>query len=143
MFTPVQPEGPFYPTHLLQNDSDLVNKIGAQTRALGEIIDVEGTVTDQNIKVISGVLVEIWQACHSGRYHHPNDSNSAELDPNFQYWGKAITNEKGYYKFRTIIPGVYPADIGWNRPPHIHFKISKNGYVELITQMYFEGHEPH
>ena len=26
------------------------------------------------------------------------------------------------------------------RPPHIHFKVSKRGYIELITQMYFPGH---
>ena len=27
----------------------------------------------------------------------------------------------------------------WQRPPHIHFKVSKRGYAELITQMYFAG----
>jgi protocatechuate 3,4-dioxygenase beta subunit len=25
------------------------------------------------------------------------------------------------------------------RPPHIHFKISKRGFSELTTQMYFPG----
>jgi len=25
------------------------------------------------------------------------------------------------------------------RPPHIHFKVSKPGFKELVTQMYFPG----
>lgn len=33
------------------------------------------------------------------------------------------------------------AAVGWTRPPHIHFKVTKRGYVELVTQMYFPGHE--
>jgi protocatechuate 3,4-dioxygenase beta subunit len=35
------------------------------------------------------------------------------------------------------MPGAYPASETWMRPPHIHFKIAKKGYVELTTQMYF------
>ncbi len=140
--TPVQPEGPFYPIDdQMDTDTDLIRVNGSEARALGEMIYVEGTVTDQNCNAVSGVLVEIWQACHSGRYNHPSDPNTAELDPNFQYWGKAVTNDKGYYKFRTIIPGAYPANEGWVRPPHIHFKVSRKGYLELITQMYFFGQE--
>jgi protocatechuate 3,4-dioxygenase beta subunit len=27
----------------------------------------------------------------------------------------------------------------WVRPPHIHYKVSRRGYKELITQMYFDG----
>ena len=83
--------------------------------------------------------MEIWQACESGKYNHPSDPNTAPLDPNFQYWGKAVSDNEGRYRFRTIVPGAYPADTGWVRPPHIHFKIARLGYVELITQMYFSG----
>ena len=52
-----------------------------------------------------------------------------------------MTDENGQYRFRTIIPGAYQADVDWMRPPHIHFKVSKRGYIELITQMYFAGEE--
>lgn len=52
-----------------------------------------------------------------------------------------MTDDQGRYRFRTILPGAYPADVGWIRPPHIHFKISRVGYKELITQMYFAGQE--
>ena len=37
------------------------------------------------------------------------------------------------------MPGSYPAGLDWERPPHIHFKVMKRGFVELVTQMYFPG----
>jgi len=140
--TPKQVEGPFYPVvDQVDKDGDLVYIKGSSTQALGEIVIVEGIVTDQHCTPVKNALVEIWQACHSGRYNHEADPNTAELDPNFQYWGRAITDANGFYRFRTIIPGAYPADTGWDRPPHIHFKISALRHRELITQMYFAGHE--
>ena len=140
--TPVQPEGPFFPViDQLDKDADLVIVQGRRQQASGEIVLVQGQVTDQFCQPVAGALVEIWQACVSGRYNHPSDTNSAKLDPNFQYWGKAVTDIKGYYLFRTILPGTYPARENWIRPPHIHFKISQRGYKELITQMFFAGQE--
>lgn len=140
--TPPQPEGPFYPIiDQLDKDSDLIVVAGAVEIAAGEVILVEGFVRDQNEVALPSALVEIWQACHTGKYNHPSDPNTAPLDPNFQYWGKAVTDENGFYRFRTILPGAYPAGDGWIRPPHIHFKIAKLGYNELITQMYFSGQE--
>jgi protocatechuate 3,4-dioxygenase beta subunit len=140
--TPVQPEGPFYPiVDQLDKDADLIHIKGSQKIAHGQVVMVQGVVIDQNCQPVSGVLVEIWQACHTGKYNHSSDPNPAPLDPNFQYWGKAVTNERGEYRFRTIVPGAYPAGQNWVRPPHIHFKVSKRGYMELITQMYFAGHK--
>jgi protocatechuate 3,4-dioxygenase, beta subunit len=88
---------------------------------------------------IANANVEIWQACESGRYNNPRDPNPAPLDPNFQYWGETYTSEEGEYIFKTIIPGEYPAAEGWVRPPHIHFRVAKLGYNDLVTQMYFKG----
>lgn len=138
--TPQQPEGPFYPVvDQVDKDADLIQVEGATKIAKGEIVIVQGVLTDQNCKPVAGALVDIWQACASGRYNHPSDPNTAPIDPDFQYWGKAITDSKGQYRFRTIKPGSYPADAGWIRPAHIHFKVSALGYIELITQMYFVG----
>lgn len=140
--TPAQIEGPFYPVvDQVDTDADLIQVLGATAPAVGEIVVVEGFVKSQTCVPVAGALVEIWQACHTGRYNHPSDPNTAELDPNFQYWGKAVTDIRGFYRFRTIIPGSYPADVGWDRPPHIHFKVAKVGYKELITQMYFSGNQ--
>jgi protocatechuate 3,4-dioxygenase, beta subunit len=142
ILTPTQPKGPFYPVaDQLDKNSDLVYVDNFSQAAEGRIIIVEGIVRDKNCTPVANVLVEIWQACHSGRYDHPSDTNTAPLDPNFQYWGMATTDANGLYRFRTILPGAYPADKTWVRPPHIHFKVSKKGYIELITQMYFAGEE--
>lgn len=140
--TPVQPEGPFYPIQdQLDKDTDLTQVRGKTATAEGEIVIVEGIVMDQNCRPAANVLVEIWQACATGRYNHPSDPNTAALDPNFQYWGKAVTDSYGHYKFKTIIPGAYPAGGDWIRPPHIHFKVSGLGFMELISQMYFAGED--
>jgi protocatechuate 3,4-dioxygenase beta subunit len=138
--TPSQTEGPFYPiTKQKDTDWDLIHVQGRQQKALGEVIIVEGQVLDQNCNPVADALVEIWQACQSGKYNHPNDPNPAPLDPDFQYWGRSLTDSEGKYLFRTILPGAYPADTDWTRPPHIHYKVHKRGYMELTTQLYFAG----
>ena len=53
-----------------------------------------------------------------------------------------LTDERGYYFFRTIKPGAYPFRNRINswRPAHIHFSVFGTGFAQrLITQMYFEG----
>ena len=142
--TPKQGTGPFYPTdHLphdvIDNDADLVTLEGNSNQAKGKVVFVTGRIMSDQCLPVSGALVEIWQACAAGKYNHPADMNPAPLDPNFQYWGKSFTDANGHYRFRTIIPGAYPASQDWDRPPHIHFKISCAGYTELITQMYFKN----
>ena len=53
-----------------------------------------------------------------------------------------LTDERGYYIFRTVKPGAYPYRNHVNswRPAHIHFSLSGQAFGQrLITQMYFEG----
>jgi len=49
------------------------------------------------------------------------------------------TDAEGRYAFTTIKPSAYKVDDDWARPPHIHYKVSRRGYHEIITQMYFAG----
>ncbi len=139
--TPAQTEGPFYPEKdQLDTDTDLTFVKDRTQRALGQVIYIQGRILDPKCKPLPNALVEIWQACASGRYNHSADPNvGAPLDPNFQYWGKAVTDAQGRYLFKTIKPGAYPADVDWDRPPHIHFKVQRLGYHELTTQLYFAG----
>ncbi len=141
--TPMQPKGPFYPVKDQEDkDTDLTVNGNSGSKAVGTIIYLSGKVMDGNCAPIRGAVVDIWQACASGRYNHPGDQdNDNPLDPNFQYWGLATTKEDGSYSFKTIMPGHYAAGDGWMRPPHIHFKVSRRGYKEIITQMYFEGNQ--
>jgi protocatechuate 3,4-dioxygenase beta subunit len=138
--TPPQTEGPFYPVRPHSDTNwDLTFVEGGRGRAAGDVVLVTGAVTDQDCSPVAGALVEIWQACASGRYDHPGDDSGLELDPHFQYWGRVLSDDQGRYLFKTIIPGDYPAGPGWQRPPHIHFKVTKRGFRELTTQMYFAG----
>jgi protocatechuate 3,4-dioxygenase beta subunit len=139
--TPAQTEGPFYPvTPQSDTNWDLTQIQGRAAAAVGERLYIVGQVTDQDCQPVAGALVEIWQACASGRYSHPGDTSGLELDRNFQYWGRVLTDSNGEYKFKTIIPGDYPASSTWQRPPHIHYKVQKRAHAELTTQLYFSGH---
>lgn len=138
--TPEQTEGPFYPVKAqADTDADLTILEGQTERARGEIVDLWVLVQDENCQPIPNALVDLWQACATGKYDHPNDPNEAEVDPLFQYWAKVRTDKTGLVKVRTIKPGAYPASDTWYRPPHIHFKVSGDGFEEVTTQMYFAG----
>lgn len=137
--TPAQTPGPFYPGESeFTTDNDLTRVPGASAAAVGEVIYIHGQVQDVACLPVANVNVEIWQACASGRYNNERDPNPAELDPNFKYWGETFTNAEGKFEFKTIKPGAYPADTDWDRPPHIHVRVAKRGYKDLITQMYFK-----
>lgn len=138
--TPAQTSGPFYPVvEQADKDADLTIFGDSPNVALGDIITVEGRVFDRDGVPIAGAVVDIWQANAAGRYAHERDWNPAPLDPNFQGWAILRTDPDGRYRFKTIKPGAYPAAQGWDRPPHIHFKVSRRGYHEITTQMYFEN----
>ncbi len=143
--TPAQPEGPFYMNTwdrirpvLHHNDLTWVND--PSKKAEGEVIFLTGQVTDIDCKPLDGAVVEIWQACRTGRYAHMADPSPAWLDPNFRYFGESVTDENGMYSFKTIKPGPYPVGSDWTRPAHVHFKVSAGLTTRMLTtQMYFAG----
>ena len=141
--TPAQADGPFYMnrwdrTKSVSHFNDLTWVENPNKKAEGEIIYVNGQVTDSDCRPVKGAIVEIWQACRTGRYAHIADPNSAWLDPNFRYFGEYITGDDGKYSFKTIKPGPYPVGPDWTRPAHVHFKISAGLEARMLTtQMYF------
>jgi protocatechuate 3,4-dioxygenase beta subunit len=140
--TPSNPEGPFYPKVVkADRDTDLTLINGHRKRAEGQVIRVTGEVLDHDGQPVEGALVDIWQANAHGRYDHPDDPAAAPLDPDFQGRGVVRTDARGRYSFVTIKPGAYAAggEGDWQRPPHIHFKVSHKDYEPLTTQMYFAG----
>lgn len=123
-------------------DNDLISNYAKAGDPVGERIIVHGRVLDENARPVRNTLVEIWQANASGRYRHKKDNYLGALDPNFGGCGRTITDENGYYFFRTIKPGAYPWRNWVNnwRPAHIHVSVFGSGFVQrLITQLYFEG----
>ena len=122
-------------------DHDMIRNYTGE-EAIGERTIVHGRVLDQNGRPVKGALIEAWQANAGGRYRHKKDGYLAPLDPNFGGCGRCLTDDEGYYFFRTVKPGAYPFrnySNSW-RMAHIHFSIFGAGMTQrLITQMYFEG----
>ena len=139
--TPSQTQGPFYPNPTIEqqlfNDTDLIQKLGDHEFAIGKRVIVEGVITDCAGMPLPNSIVEIWQACASGRYNHQfDDENPGLLDNNFQFWGRAITAKDGKYSFKTVIPGKYPG----RTARHIHYRVDSPGFRRLTTQCYFSDY---
>lgn len=123
-------------------DNDLILNYAKEGLPIGERIIVHGYVRDGFGRPMKNTLVEVWQANAGGRYRHKKDQYLAPIDPNFGGCGRVLTDENGYYCFRTIKPGPYPwrNQVSDWRPAHIHFSLSGDAWAQrLITQMYFEG----
>ena len=123
-------------------DNDLTLNFSQGGMPVGERIILHGRVLDGNGRPVPGTLVEIWQANASGRYRHKRDAYLGALDPNFGGCGRTLTDETGYYFFRTIKPGPYPwlNHVNSWRPRHIHVSVFGASFSQrLITQLYFEG----
>jgi protocatechuate 3,4-dioxygenase beta subunit len=136
--------GPSFGHGIIQPlDNDLIRNFSQDGgEAIGQRMIVYGQVLDENARPVRGTLVEFWQANAGGRYRHKREGYVAALDLNFGGCGRAITDDDGYYHFRTIKPGAYPWPNGGNdwRPAHIHFSVFGYAFAQrLITQMYFEG----
>ena len=95
----------------------------------GEFLFLSGklSTTDCETGIVSAVL-DFWQA----------DENGAYDNGGFNFRGKVLTDENGYYTLETIIPGKYLNGSQY-RPAHIHLKVQAEGYEDLVTQIYFEG----
>lgn len=118
-----------------ETSNNLAKKPGSFYRAYGEVIFIQGKITDSFNVPISGAVVEIWQTNAAGKYHSLLEPNSEYVDKNFSMSGRAITDNLGNYYFITIMPGSY-----LNRAPHINMNIYHQKFGKLETEFYFENH---
>ncbi len=134
--TPRATEGPYYPDHLpLDQDNDLVQCTGKEAAAMGTVASFGGRVLNADGKAMQGAVVELWQADNNGCYLHSKGvQRGKERDPMFQGFGKMETNEKGEYRFRTVMAGLYTG-----RTRHFHVAVVKDGKRLLTTQLFVEG----
>ncbi len=115
--------------------NNLAKKVGSFYRAFGEIIFLQGTVTDSFGVPIEGAVIEIWQTNAAGKYHTLLEPDSEFIDKYFSMSGRAITDNLGNYHFITIMPGS-----ATGRAPHININIYHPKFGKLETEMYFEKH---
>ena len=139
--TLTEKSGPVFGHGLIgERDNDLTAQ--HEGDPIGERVYVHGRVLDEDGRPVPGALLEVWQANAAGRYRHKVDGHDAPLDPNFGGAGRMLTDQDGYYWFKTIKPGPYPWGNHCNawRPAHIHFSLFGAGILSrLVTQMYFPG----
>jgi len=134
--TPRDIEGPFYPVSRREDEDNRLIKVNGQSvPAEGNQLALSGHLLTPSGQPIAGVVVEIWQTDTKGHYHHPAGAEPSQRDQNFQYWGKTVTTDDGYYDFQTLLPGHYTG-----RRPHIHFKIWQGDRTLLTSQIYFSNH---
>ncbi len=109
-----------------------------------ESVYFEGYVRDANGNGVEGVTMDVWEDAPNGLYenHDPDQ-------PDFNLRGRFLTDENGHYAFRAVRPVPYPIPdnetagellraMGHhpNRPGHMHFILSKDGYRTLVSQVY-------
>ena len=117
------------------NSNNLVKKTGSFYRAFGEIVLLQGQVTDSFGVPVVNATIEIWQANSAGKYHNLLEPDSEYIDRYFNMSGRAVTDNLGYYNFITIIPGSMA-----NRAPHINMNLKHKNFGTLETEVYFFQH---
>ena len=126
--------GPFFPPRYVDaGANDLTMFEGRQAK--GEVIEIRGRVMQEDGTALENLIVEIWQADAAGIYRHPADPRHAQADPDFLGWGRAATDGKGGYRFKTIRPGAPQG-----RLAHVNFMVMFSGLMRILkTTMFFEG----
>ena len=117
------------------NSNNLAKKPGSFYRAYGEIIFIQGNITDSFGIPIHNAVIEIWQTNSAGKYYTLLESGSCYIDKFFNMSGRAITDNIGNYHFITIMPGSTQG-----RAPHINMNIYHPRFGKLETEMYFVNH---
>jgi catechol 1,2-dioxygenase len=115
----------------------------------GQLLFMQGTVYDVDGSPLPGAQVEVWHANVLGNYSFFDKTQSA-----FNLRRTIITDGKGRYQFRSIVPVGYgcPPEgttqrlldkLGRHgrRPAHIHFFVSAPGHRKLTTQINIDGDE--
>ena len=115
----------------------------------GEVLFMDGVVTDTSGKPIAGAQVEVWHANTLGNYSYFDKSQSA-----YNLRRTIVTDAEGRYRFRSILPSGYGCppngstqqlldQLGRHgrRPAHIHFFVSAPDHRKLTTQINIDGDE--
>lgn len=104
----------------------------------------EGYICDADGTGLAGVTLDVWEDAPNGIYENLDPDQ-----PEYNLRGRFETDENGHYAFVAVRPVPYPIPdtetagellryMGHhpNRPGHMHFIISKDGYRPLISQIY-------
>jgi protocatechuate 3,4-dioxygenase beta subunit len=111
-----QTEGPFFNPSSPER-ADLV-----EPDTTGRLVEINGLVMTCSCRPVERTLVDLWHADEHGEYDNAG----------FRYRGHLFTDAEGRYRFRTILPAIYPG-----RTRHYHVKVRAPEQSVLTTQLYF------
>jgi protocatechuate 3,4-dioxygenase beta subunit len=111
-----QTEGPFFKPRSPER-TDL-----REPGAGGRQFELSGFVLTRGCRPLGGAVVDLWHADEKGEYDNTG----------FRYRGHFVTRPDGTFRFRTIVPAIYPG-----RTRHYHVKVQAPGSRLLTTQLYF------
>jgi protocatechuate 3,4-dioxygenase beta subunit len=139
--TPNTLAGPFYRL----DAPDLPDGADLSRDGRGAALEVAGVVRDLAGRGVAGALVEVWQANGDGLY----ENQVPDRQPEHNLRGRLRSGADGAFRFRTVRPKGYflPEDgpVGrlmnrlgrrLERPAHLHFRISADGYETLTTHVF-------
>jgi len=139
--TPNTLAGPFYRSDV----PDMPPGANISRDHKGDPLAVEGRVLALNGSPVAGALVEVWQANAEGLY----ENQEPDRQPEFNLRGRFRTDPQGRFHFLTVKPKGYalPSDgpvgqlmsalgLGLERPAHIHFRVSGEGFETLTTHIF-------
>ena len=136
--TTSQTVGPYFRIGMSYLDSPAV----CTQHAPGEHITVTGQVFDADgIPVTDGQL-EVWQADDQGRFAGFDPTERGPVSDGFIGFARVPLDERGSFRFHTVMPGGVPTLDGQLQAPHIVVMISMRGLLKhLYTRIYFDGQE--
>ena len=111
-----QTEGPYFKPSSPER-ADLV-----EPNAKSRLVAINGQVLTRLCRPVDRALVDLWHADEHGEYDNAG----------FRYRGHVFTDDEGRYRFRTIMPALYPG-----RTRHYHIKVQAPERPVLTTQLYF------
>ena len=123
-------EGPFYISNMpVVTTLNRWGKTGEAMRITGQVLSAAN-----GNAAIAGAKLEIWQTDGRGVYHPEENGDYADFnDADLDMRGTVLADAMGRFDVLSVFPKEY-----WPRPPHIHYRISADGFATLITQHYLD-----
>jgi protocatechuate 3,4-dioxygenase beta subunit len=111
-----QGDGPYFRL----NSPERFNLVEAGTRE--RTVELTGVVLTRGCRPVERALLDLWHADEFGDYDNKG----------YRYRGHLFTDADGRYRFRTILPALYPG-----RTRHYHLRVQAPGRSLVSTQLYF------
>lgn len=122
----------------LHPTNNLRRKNGEYFTAMGSYIELRGTVRDVNCVPIQNARIHIWHRDHNGGHLAEYKAVKKDIrlhpdyDKHFGYSGVTTTDNRGYFAFISVMPGIS----GPKDQTHINIEIQHDSFETLRSRVY-------